>query len=62
MPPTRLRKTLAFRLLYQQSVNYKARLDALGVPCELVTIAGGDHHIDLWAAIDASTNRNLRTG
>jgi acetyl esterase/lipase len=46
-------------VLYQQSVNYKARLDALGVPCELVTIVGGDHHIDLWPAIDASYKQKL---
>ena len=38
---------------YSQSENVKARLDALNVPCELITISGGDHHIDLWNRIDS---------
>jgi acetyl esterase/lipase len=46
-------------VLYSQSINYKARLDALGVPCELVTITGGDHHIDQWASIDSSYKQKL---
>jgi acetyl esterase/lipase len=46
-------------VIFSQSVNYKAGLDALGVPCELVTIAGGDHHIDKWPAIDGSYKQKL---
>jgi acetyl esterase/lipase len=44
---------------YAQSENLKAQLDALKVPCEIITIAGGDHHIDKWDGIDSSYQQKL---
>lgn len=44
---------------YSQSENVKAKLDELHVPCELITIAGGDHHIDQWAKIDSSYGQKM---
>jgi alpha-L-fucosidase 2 len=44
---------------YAQSENLKTQLDALQVPCEIITIAGGDHHIDQWSKIDNSYRQRL---
>jgi acetyl esterase/lipase len=44
---------------YAQSENLKAQLDALQVPCEIITIAGGDHHIDQWSIIDNSYRQKM---
>jgi alpha-L-fucosidase 2 len=38
---------------YEQSLHYKARLEALGVPCELITIPGGSHDFKAWDALSA---------
>ena len=35
---------------YEQSVDFKSRLEALGVPCELETIDGAPHNIRDWPA------------
>ncbi|HEY4234082.1 MAG TPA: alpha/beta hydrolase [Lacipirellulaceae bacterium] len=44
---------------FAQSENLKARLDELRVPCELVSISGGDHHIDQWEHIDPSYGEKM---
>jgi acetyl esterase/lipase len=44
---------------YAQSENLKTQLDALQVPCEIITITGGDHHIDQWNRIDSSYQQKL---
>lgn len=33
---------------YSQSENFRAKLQELGVPCELITIPGGSHRIGEW--------------
>lgn len=37
---------------YEQSVRWQAKLQALGVPCDLVTIKGGPHVMGRWETID----------
>jgi alpha-L-fucosidase 2 len=37
---------------YEQSLNYRARMQSLGVPCELITILGGPHDVKAWTKID----------
>jgi acetyl esterase/lipase len=44
---------------YSQSENFKARLDGLYVPCELITISGGDHHIDQWNRFDSEYGEKM---
>jgi alpha-L-fucosidase 2 len=39
---------------FAQSENLQTQLDTVGVPCELIPITGGDHHIDQWSRIDNS--------
>ncbi len=37
---------------YEQSVEWQAKLKALGVPCDLITIPGGVHVMGNWEKID----------
>jgi acetyl esterase/lipase len=54
-PPTLLvHGTVDESVPYSQSVNYQARLQELGVPCELITIPGGSHRLREWKRRDAS--------
>ena len=39
-------------VLYSQSQDYQKKLQSLGVPCDLITIPGGSHNIELWETID----------
>jgi alpha-L-fucosidase 2 len=36
---------------YQEDVDFRSRLLALGVPCELITIPGGGHGMISWAKV-----------
>ncbi|MFA5293591.1 MAG: alpha/beta hydrolase [Phycisphaerae bacterium] len=38
---------------YQLSLNFKGRLDAIGVPCEIITIKDAQHKIVEWNKFDA---------
>jgi alpha-L-fucosidase 2 len=46
---------------FKQSEDLKALLEDAHVPCELVAITGGDHHIDLWGRIDNSYGDKVAT-
>jgi alpha-L-fucosidase 2 len=49
MPPFLLVHGTGDRIVsYQQSVRFQARLRAAGVPCDLITIAGGLHGMGNW--------------
>jgi acetyl esterase/lipase len=37
---------------YEQSIQWQARLKALGVPCELITVKDGPHVMGRWETID----------
>jgi alpha-L-fucosidase 2 len=37
---------------YEQSVRWQAKLKALGVPCDLITVTGGPHVMGRWETID----------
>jgi len=37
---------------YQLSLNFKTRLDTVNVPCDVITINGGTHHIEGWNAFN----------
>lgn len=39
------------RVPYAQSISFQARLRAVGVPCDLITIEGGGHGMAGWAKI-----------
>jgi alpha-L-fucosidase 2 len=57
-PPTLLiHGTVDESVLYSQSVNYQARLAELGVPCELITIPGGEHRLQKWNSLKPSYER-----
>jgi alpha-L-fucosidase 2 len=52
MPPCLLIHGTADKSVpYEQSVNFKARLEELGVPCELITIPDGVHDRRQWEPI-----------
>lgn len=54
-PPTLLvHGTVDESVPYSQSVNYQKRMAELGVQCELITIAGGDHRLRTWEDRDPS--------
>jgi len=44
---------------YQLSLNFKMRLDALGVPCEIITINGAPHRILEWNNFDAGFTKKI---
>jgi acetyl esterase/lipase len=44
---------------YSQSIHFQARLEQLGVPCELVTLQNAPHDINKWDAIDASYKQKM---
>ena len=46
-------------VMYSQSQNFQARLKELGVPCELVTIPGGEHDLRTWDALDPNYARKM---
>jgi alpha-L-fucosidase 2 len=46
-------------VLYNQSVNYQARMKELGVPCELITIPGGSHDVKLWKTLDSGYQHKM---
>jgi len=53
MPPfLLLHGTADSTVLYEQSLNWQARLRELNVPCSLIPIQGGIHGMDRWLAID----------
>lgn len=37
---------------YSQSLNFQARMQELGVPCELITIPGGEHRLRDWERLN----------
>jgi alpha-L-fucosidase 2 len=39
-------------VFYNQSLNFKSRLEDLGVPCQLITIPGGSHDVKAWDLIE----------
>jgi len=51
--------TLDESVPYNQSTSLKARLDELGVPCELVTIPGASHNIRAWKMFDTSYEQKM---
>lgn len=44
---------------YGQSINFQRRLQELGVPCELITIAGGSHRIRDWDSVDSAYDEKI---
>lgn len=44
--------TVDVSVLYSQSVNFQHRMKELGVPCELVTIPGGEHRLRDWQRLN----------
>jgi acetyl esterase/lipase len=44
---------------YQLSLNFKNRLDAFGVPCEMITINGASHKIVEWNKFDADFTKKI---
>jgi acetyl esterase/lipase len=44
---------------YQLSLNFKNRLDAFGVPCEMITINGASHKIVEWGNFDADYTKKI---
>ncbi|RPI59079.1 MAG: alpha/beta hydrolase [Planctomycetaceae bacterium] len=44
---------------YQLSLNFKARLDAFGVPCEIITIKGAQHRIADWNKYDSDFTKKI---
>jgi alpha-L-fucosidase 2 len=54
-PPTLLiHGTIDKSVLYQQSLNFQAKLKLLGVRCDLITITGGVHGMAHWEKLDTS--------
>lgn len=51
--------TLDESVPYNQSTSLKARLDELGVPCELVTIPGASHNIRAWKMFDTGYEQKM---
>jgi len=39
---------------YEQSLQWQARLRALGVPCDLITVEGAPHSMGNWEKGDTS--------
>lgn len=44
--------TVDVSVLYSQSVNFQSRMKELGVPCEIVTIPGGEHRLRDWQRLN----------
>jgi acetyl esterase/lipase len=44
---------------YQLSLNLKAKLDAAGVPCEIITIKDAQHKIVEWSQYDSDYARKM---
>ena len=51
--------TLDESVPYNQSTSLKARLDKLGVPCELVTIPGASHNLRAWKMFDKTYEQKM---
>jgi prolyl oligopeptidase len=59
-PPTLLIHGTADKsVLYQQSLNFQARLRELGVPCDLITIDKGVHGVEHWEGGDTSYKQKM---
>ncbi len=37
---------------YEQTLNFRSKLEAAGVPCKLITVPGAQHHIKDWDKFD----------
>jgi prolyl oligopeptidase len=46
-------------VLYQQSLNFQARLRQLGVPCDLITIENAPHGVEHWEGGDTSYKQKM---
>jgi acetyl esterase/lipase len=44
---------------YQLSLNFKARLDAIGMPCEIITIKDAQHKIVEWDKYDGDFTKKI---
>ena len=49
-------------VLYSQSVEVSSADEGLGVPCDLITIPGGSHKIELWESIDTDYGQKMIDG
>ena len=46
---------------FQQSINFQAKLQSAGVPCDLITVKGAPHGLLLWEAADPSYRAKMLT-
>jgi acetyl esterase/lipase len=44
---------------YQQSLNFKARLEAVGVQCDIITIQNAPHRITEWSSFDGGWTKKM---